>query len=101
MKKLESTEEWTQFLAESGFKVAIVTTDWCGVCKRLIKSVDKADLEVSFVQIVSSTISSFRTEHKITTYPTVCLFDGGSMKEMVTTSKLDVIMEMLNPYFNK
>ena len=101
MKKLESAQEWTEFLAQKGQKVAVVTTDWCGVCKRLIKSIDKADLEMYFVQVVSSTIPSFRTEHKITTYPTVCLFEGETLTNMVTTSKLEIVRELINPRFNK
>ena len=94
MRKLESSEEWDCFLKTNGIKVAILTTDWCGVCKQLIKSIDRAQLTIPIVQISSSTIPHFRSKQKINTYPTACLFDSEKLVTQVATSKLEVITEL-------
>lgn len=94
MRKLESSEEWDCFLKTNGMKIVILTTDWCGVCKQLIKLIDRAQLSIPIVQISSSTIPYFRSQQKINTYPTACLFDSEKLVTQVATSKLEVITEL-------
>ena len=99
MKILETETEWEALLREPGHKLVILTTSWCGVCKQVIKMMDRQSFE-SFTTstIESSVIPKFRNSQRIKSYPTFCLFHGDNLIEMLTTSKIERVLEFISDH---
>lgn len=99
MKVLGTETEWEALLRQSGHKLVILTTSWCGVCKQVIKMMDRQSFEsFTTATIDSSLIPKFRSSQGIKSYPTFCLFDDETLVDLVTTSRIERVMEFISEH---
>mmetsp|Transcript_37962 Transcript_37962/g.74340 ORF Transcript_37962/g.74340 Transcript_37962/m.74340 type:complete len:127 (-) Transcript_37962:221-601(-) len=103
VKEIESAEEFTKILSESGDALVIVdfTASWCPPCKAIapkFRELSEAHTDLVFLKVDVDKCSDVAKTQEISSMPTFKFFKGGKLFHVFSGGSVEKIVSAIAKY---